>query len=484
MKNIKYIASALLIVMSMTSCNDYLNKAPENVVDVETVDYTKLENMYEPVSGVYAAVRTTYGAWSGLGLINVRADDTEKGSTANDQIELQYCKNFEYDKIRGFWALNATWEGLYKVISISNSALESLAGYAANITTDADRTRYSQYVAEIQVLRSLAYFRISQLWGDAPLLLDNQQLEIKKSTLAEVRAYMVEELTAAAAALPAIRPNEQNGKRGAVTQYTALALLAKVELYNGNYDAVITATNTIISSGKFSLYGDFYNLFKIPGKLCDESLFEVQFTDFGNGSGEIVASDNWFAFQGPRGNPRPIEGWGFLVPSKSIIDLMEARGEEVRYSTTVMFTGRATPSGDFINLGQPGEPTSYAGKAYTPKDQMTTGRDGYGDNNNIRVLRYADVLLMSAEAKVRKGQSGDSEVNIVRSRAGMTPLTGATIEQIMEERRVELAMEWGERFYDLVRTGTAAATLPGFVAGKSDFYPIPQNQIDLNPNLK
>ena len=72
-------------------------------------------------------------------------------------------------------------------------------------------------------------------------------------------------------------------------------------MYNNEWDDVLTLTDDIVNSGKFELYNDFYELFKIPGKLCNESLLEYQFTDFGNGSGDIVSSDNWFAFQGPRG---------------------------------------------------------------------------------------------------------------------------------------------------------------------------------------
>ena len=91
---------------------------------------------------------------------------------------------------------------------------------------------------------------------------------------------------------------------------------------------------------------------------------------------------------------------------------------------------------------------------------------------------------MNAEAKVRLGQSGDTPLNEVRERAGMKVIKGATIDQILEERQVELALEWGERYYDLVRTDRAASELPGFKKGETEYFPIPLNQIDLNPNLK
>ena len=142
-------------------------------------------------------------------------------------------------------------------------------------------------------------------------------------------------------------------------------------------------------------------------------------------------------------------------------------------------TDATTRDGDYIPAAQPGEPTAYNGKAYTPANQMTPGRTGYGDNNNIRVFRYADVLLMNAEAKVRKGQNGDAPLNLVRERAGLAPIKNATLDQILEERQVELALEWGERFFDLVRTDKATQELPGFVKGESEYYPIPQDLCSL-----
>ena len=174
----------------------------------------------------------------------------------------------------------------------------------------------------------------------------------------------------------------------------------------------------------------------------------------------------------------------FLLTTEKIRNLFSKRGEAVRAETTFLMTDATTRDGDYIPVAQPGEPTAYNGKAYTPANQMTPGRTGYGDNNNIRVFRYADVLLMNAEAKVRKGQNGDAPLNLVRERAGLAPIANATLDQILEERQVELALEWGERFFDLVRTDRATQELPGFVKGESEYYPIPQDQIDLNPNLE
>lgn len=483
MKNIFYIILVAVAALSFSSCEGYLDKLPENTVPVENVDYSMTENMYMPVSGIYADMRKL-AAWSGFGLIAVRGDDTYKGSTATDQIEYQYVADFDYEKITGYWALNDYWGLLYTIVMDANSALIALDNYKEYITSDADMVNYEDYYCEVRTIRAYAYFWITRLWEEAPLVLENRQT-IYKNTQEEKYNYIVEELEAVIANdnFPSIAPNERTPNIGGVTKITAQAILAKTHLDQKNYEGTLAAAEAVINSGKMSLYDDFYQLFKIPGKLCSESLLEIQCTDFEQGSGDLISTDNWFTLQGPRGNSAPISGWGFMTPSDEIIAFMEGRGEEVRYTTTFMFCGEYTASGDWVAEGVEGEPTSYAGKAYTPSDQMTEGRTTYGTNNNVRMLRYADILLAAAEAKIMLGQSGDTEINLIRTRAGMASISGATIDDLLDERRAEMAMEWGERFFDLVRNGRAASTLDGFVEGEDEFFPIPSTQIDYNPNL-
>lgn len=486
MKNIlnKKVLWALPLAFSLTvsSCSDFLDKLPENSVETESVDYSNTANMYMPVSGIYAKSRNLLASWSTYACLLVRGDDVDKGGAPTDQIEFEYASDFKYGQLSSFWALNSAWQNNYNVISLVNSALESLDNYARHLTSEDDKMLNSQYQAEVRFFRALAYFYLVNIWGDVPVLVDNQQLDIYRAPKDDVIAYIYKELDFCIANLPAIRPNE-SVHPGAVTKYTAEVLKAKMKMYNNEWEDVLALTDDIIDNGKFKLYNDFYNLFKIPGKLCDESLLEYQFTDFGTGSGDIVQADQWFAFQGPRGEA-PISGWAFIEPTRKIQDLFAKRGETVRSETTFLLTGATTKDGDYIKPATGGEPTVYNGKAYTPSNQMTEGRLGYGDNNNVRVIRYADVLLMNAEAKVRLGKNGDEPLNLVRERAKMAPLTNATLDQILEERQVELAVEWGERFFDLIRTDRATQELGGFVKGEHEYYPIPQDQIDLNANLE
>ena len=116
---------------------------------------------------------------------------------------------------------------------------------------------------------------------------------------------------------------------------------------------------------------------------------------------------------------------------------------------------------------------------------MTAGTTSWGRNNNVRILRYSEVLLINAEAEVRNGKSGDASFNEVRTRAHMPTLTGVTLDQILDERRMELCGEWCVRYIDLVRTGKAAAVLgpKGWTAEKT-FWPLPATQLENIPDLE
>lgn len=480
----KYIA---LFVISFAilfgSCSDYLDIRPEGEVASEEYDYKNSQKMFEPVAGIYAGSVTENGfsRWVLYGLMAVRADDTNKGGGEIDQFQLDYAKKFNYDQLLEFWGLNESWKGLYDLIEKSTGNLDVLDKFREHLTSDADIKLNDQYKAEIRFIRAYAYFYLTRMWGDVPIFSKSSDLlnPLSKMSRAEVYSFINDELDACIGALADKRPNEMPYK-GQVTKYTALALKAKANSDINDWDAVLDATQQIINSGKLSLYPDYYQYFKRPGRLADETLFEMQYSDLG---ALVIRSDNWFAFQGPniKAKREIVDTWGFLTASDKIVDLFKSRGETVRFKTTFLMRGETTEEGDEIvatNLHK-----AYSGKAYLPSTQMTEGIIQYGSGNNIRMLRYADVLLLNAEAKVRKSQNGDAPFNEVRRRAKMPELTNVSLDQILEERQVEFALEWAERYFDLIRTNRAKNVLPGFIEGKSEFYPIPQAQIDANPLL-
>lgn len=482
MKIFKYITAAAVATVVLASCSDYLDKDPENSVPEEQVDFTNLDNLYQPVSGVYARVRTGGMHWVIWPLSVVRDDDMWSGRVDDQQMLVDFG-NYKYDNT--FWGLNEMWNQYYGIIKTANSALQSLDNYAQNMTTEAQRATYRSYSGEVRYMRAYAYYRLVQGFGPVTILRDNQQTDMTRSTVEAVNNYMLEDLQYAMDNCPRLRPNEMEHV-GAVTAYSAEHLAAKIYLNMGNYAKVKELTDDIIASGKFSLYSDFYQLFKIPGKLADESLFECQATDFGLGSGDMVDADNWFVFQGPANAGSNISGWGFIGYYQDFRDWATARGESVRYTTSFLEKGTTTPSGDYIKgSDNPTQTDCWNGKAYTPSNQLTPGRTKYGSNNNVRIFRYADVLLMNAEAAVRLGGNGDEPFNQVRTRANMPTITGVTVDEILDERRMELCGEWGERYNDLVRTGKAASVLgpKGWTVDKT-YYPLPYTQLVDVPALK
>ncbi len=133
-----------------------------------------------------------------------------------------------------------------------------------------------------------------------------------------------------------------------------------------------------------------------------------------------------------------------------------------------------------------GAAEAYWFKNYLPFEQQTSGRFQYGGWNNVRIFRYAEALLLYAEALIHVNGpgAGDAYINEVRERADMQSITGADIDDVIDERAAELAFEWGaDRFFDLVRLDRTDKLGPNFVSGQHEFFPIPTVQIDLQPGL-
>ena len=466
------------MVLSLVSCNDFLDKEPEGKVPEQKVDYTNTANMYQPVSGVYAKIRTSGLHWVIWEITTIRDQDVFSGQfNGSDYYNLSIYKYND-----SFWGFDELWKQYYNIIKVANSAIETLDLYAANITSDSDMKKYKAYKGEVMFMRAYAYYRLVQAFGAVTILRDNKQLDLSRSTAAAVNKYALEDLQYGIDNMPRIRPN-QSEHVGAVTAFSAATLAAKIHLNEGNYAKVEELTDDIIKNGNFSLYPDFYQLFKIPGKLCDESIFEVQCTDFGNGSGDLIDSGEWFVCQGPNNSGSNISGWGDCGILKSFRDWAYGRGETIRATTSFLLADSTTPDGDYIRAQiNPANTDCWNGKAYTPLSQLTPGRTRYGTNNNVRIIRYADVLLMNAEAKVRNGKSGDIPFNEIRKRAKMPELTNVTADQVLDERRMELLCEWGERYNDLVRTGLAATALTGWTKDKQ-YLPLPFNQYTQIPDL-
>lgn len=494
-RNIMGGVALTFVLAVLPSCNDFLDVTQEKTLPGESIDYTDTAEMYAPVSACYASIRTNNMHWV-INLESVIRDGDVWSGRVDDQGELVLIGNSYVYNNSSFWGINEYWRCFYQIIRYCNETLINLENYAQYCSGDLLAKNHS-YAGEVKIIRALAYYRLVQFFGEVPILFTNDQSDFTRSTREVVYQYILEDLEYAMENTPKVRPNQMEHV-GAFSAYTAEALAAKVYLnlagFNNNntyYENVRQLTQDIIDNGGFSLYPDYYQLWKIPGRLCDESLMECQVTDFGLGEGQYVGVDQFFNCAGPSISNdntylKSTGGWNFIGYFDSFVDWAAQRGETVRANTSFLIGGTTTPSGDLVaETGNPQNTNIWNGKFYVPLEQFTEGRSQYGDNNNVRILRYADVLLMNAEAKVRLGQNGDAPFNLVRQRANMPELNGVTVEQILDERRMELCCEWGERYADLIRTGLATSVLgPNGWTPDKTYFPIPQTQIDLAPSLK
>ncbi len=431
------------------------------------------------VTAIYANLRS----WNNVGFAavcieNIGSDDAVKGSVPNDATFINLYDNFTVTSTDG--QLDGFWQGQYQNINFCNQVIDNVP----NINMDA--TLKARYIAEAKFVRAYSYFRLVRAFGNIPLVIKlpstGEELNPKQATATAVYAAIEQDLTDAAAALPTTYGPADIGR---ATKGAALALHAKVAMYQKKWSDVLTYTKQVMQSGVYSLFPDYYAMFRIVNENCSESIFEIQ-CNYVSGNGDLSNSQ----YSQIQGNRDANAGWGFDVPTQNLVNAFEVG--DPRLQATVMMEGTTTPSGDAVPMASAGAPTMYNMKSYVPFAVATT--DNQGADQNFRVLRYADVLLMNAEANNELGNTSDAlaSLEMVRARAraqSTNPLVDlpkivttvqATLRtDIWHERRVELAME-NDRYFDVIRQGNAAAVFGslGWKANKNEVWPIPQIEID------
>ncbi|MEA1785238.1 RagB/SusD family nutrient uptake outer membrane protein [Arenibacter sp. GZD96] len=506
LKNKIQILCAVL-ALAILGCTDKLDEPQLNNNFAGGTDFSKTEDMKLSIIGVYEAFQSR--GWEQPLLLAVRGDDVNAGGLG-DQQDFAETDLFNYNK--DYWMYNSLWENMYVDIITAHTAMEQIERFQ-ELADDAGVAQGSQFIAEAKVLRAIMLFHISQTWGAVfiPESSDTAELlsvtEIPTQT--EVMQHISDQMDEAIPFLAQGRPNTRTDIPGGVTTHTALAIKAMANQELENYQVVADAAGQIINSGAFSLFPDYYELFKTPGKLSNEVLLDMQFSDFGQGEGDRrghlfdpYGPENWTPAVTGAGS-----GWGFFEPSMKFIKFMLSRGETVRLETSVLFTDRGiaelqtdpafatlpafvrntTRDGDIINDFS--RALFSSGKHYLPSVQLIPGRTAYGSNKNYNIIRYAEILLMYAEA-LTHGASGssisaDDAVNQVRARASLPPLSGVTLDQVLDEKYAELSMEWGKRYFDLIRLKRYDELSYDGRTFSPDkvFLPYPQAQVDQFPIL-
>lgn len=488
MKKLKIIF-VLLSILTLTNCEDFLDLRPEATLPTTGIDYTKSENTFLSVSASYAKLRS-WGAhvFPYIGAFEIASDNADKGSTPEDNPTMLELDNLNWQTNNSL--INDLWISYFDIVSGANYAIHQMPLFENNLINSSDKIYAMQCQGEVKAIRAYAYFNLTRLFGRVPIIdtiLSSQQLAaVQQSSKAQLYEFIEKDLTEAIKVLPNSYTKEWAGR---INKYTAMALKAKVHMYQSEWDSVASLTDKIIASGRYGLLPNFREVFSLDGENSKESLFELQSSTLGKTAGDQTFIEYAYV-QGPRGNsPSGMQGWGFCTPSQNLINFYTARGEVIRPAATLLYRGTKTPEGDSIKVACTNP--VYNGKVYTPSTNNNWNYNGYGFDHNVRILRYSDVLLMYAEALVHgvtvpstSGYTADFAVNLVRNRAGLSNLTGVTLQQIWDERRAEFALE-EDRYFDLIRTNQAATVLQskGFVTGKHEVYPIPAAQIQLNTNL-
>ncbi|SDL98258.1 RagB/SusD family nutrient uptake outer membrane protein [Chryseobacterium taihuense] len=470
LSKILYTVAFSAAVLSFNSCGeDWLDLKPEGR---PTVGEVPLGGFEAKAFGLYSSLRTQGGVsdFSYVWTHCIRADDNEKGSTTNDgATDGNVFNNFAYVATNG--NITSDWNGHYKIIYDANELINTAE--ASGDTSSGTLVN----IAEAKAIRAFCYFELRRDFGEIPVILKTIATPVDeiapKKTIAEVDAQIKKDLEEAANVLPNQWPSVYLGR---ATKGLANSLLSKLYLYQGNYAKALEYAELVINSGIYQLNSYYDAEFTKAGNNSKESILEVQKTyDF-----PTKYTNNFYESQGVRGSGVWDLGWGFNVPSTELVSIYE--NGDLRKKTTILTSGGPdiynTP-----NLTLPSSPPLaqqyWNGKAYTLPSERTFYAQNKNHWENIKLIRYADIILIAAEAALQSGNAGKATtyLNMIRSRAGLSNIT-ATLAAIKHERRVEFAMEF-ERFYDLVRWGDAINVLSskGY-QDKNKYFPIPQTAID------
>lgn len=491
MKNLFRICLFILCVLINGSCKDYLEKLPlgetllgsitteaQAILFVNAAYEPLLWGRGDPMQGHYFNDMWIFG--------DAMSDDTETPVDPNNMNEraLQDFNVFPDNPNLRDW-FGSGFVGIARC----NIVISGLAEAPDDIFKTAGAR--DRCLGEAHFLRALYYFDLVKVFGGVPLIekpiTTLEETRVARATDKETWAFIESDLIKAAALLPSVQEYRNTANLGRASKGSAHALLAKVYLFQQKWELTVKATEEVINSNDYALTADYLAQFNNQtDQNTVESIFEVQaFKTNGWGGGTEISLD--------------FGRWGFNNPTQELVN--EYENGDPRRTFNIFKTGDDRFGQIYDSKTGPNTVTGFLSRKYV-FDPATMGEAANGWTNgegvNYVVLRYADVLLMHAEALVEQNirlQDAVADINRVRARPGVKMPAIATGDQaglrkkLRHERRVELALE-GHRFFDLIRWGNAYATLLLGNQGKVNFqyekhklFPIPQIEMDLNPLL-
>ena len=537
MKRYSIIRSfCVLVTLSwcMISCDGFLKESPRDALPEEE-GYRNITELY--LNAVASLYNYIGGNSDSQGLQGTGRGIYDLNTFTTDEAIMPTRGGDWYDG--GFWqglflhkwginndAIQATWEYLYKVVMLSNKSLEQIESY---VLTHAD-AELPAYRAEVRALRAMYYYYLTDLFGSIPLVLSSKvaSKDIVLSERENIFNFIFKELQETAPLLPAQFSNRSGNYYGRLTRPVAYFLLAKLalnaEIYMDNnwVDDTHPDGKTIF----FDVDGNTFNAWQTVEFYCDqitalgyrlESDYAANFAVYNEGSVEniftipmnktLYTNQMQYLFRSRHYNHAKALGLSGENGSSATIEALQTFGYETNeqdprfdycyYAGTVYdLKGNVVKLDDGTALvyepwkvkldlsDEPYEKTAGARmKKYEIDDKAM--KDGKLMENDIVLFRYADVLLMKSEAKVRDGRNGDEELNQVRTRVG-APERTATLDNLLAERQLELAWE-GWRRQDLIRFGqftrsyNSRPQLPNEESGYTIVFPIPEKIRQMNP---
>jgi starch-binding outer membrane protein, SusD/RagB family len=488
----RLLFTLVLLVSIIWACNKKLDTRNPNFLTPETY-FKNADEISRGANAIYSVMRSnSLVSREWFFVHDLRGGEMKSGGSQLESPRAQILGGSAIDASNS--VMGSVWNALYMMIHRANTVL-------ANAPNGADNPGLrDRAVGEAKFLRAWAYYELASTWGDVPVyttMVTSPDQFQPKSPAADVYAVAEQDLIDAATLLP---PGFTGNDVGRATRGAANALLGKVYLQQGKYAEANTVLLAVRNSALYSLSAVPYeNNFIEETEFNPESIFEVIFvsrTDNGfnwGGTGDDISQ----AHSTVRAQEYSPLQWRNLIPSSAY--LREFEPGDPRYSRSVYSTGDAYSGGVLADTDQNGDtvmingtPRKISWRKYTILYKNGTKTQLTPSGINHRIIRYADVLLMLAEAEnERTGGSIATAVgyiNEVRGRVGvaMTPVVAATKNAvrlaIMHERFVELGGE-EVRDRDLVRWHKAGWLVTDPLPNHADFLPIPQSEVDNNPNL-
>ncbi|MCM4157566.1 RagB/SusD family nutrient uptake outer membrane protein [Gramella sp. AN32] len=472
----KVLLGILLLLLS-TSCSDFLEEDPENLVATSNY-YTTEQDAIAAVNSIYAYLGSydasrgnTAGVyhstfWITQGLASDEMLNNQLGTPQYDQLA-----TFSYNADNA--ALLEIWQIHYKTIYLANVAIDRIP------SIDMDPAVQNRLINEAKFLRGLLYFNMVRMFGEIPLVIsEDAPLNPEAASVSAIYDQIIADLTAAES-LPADGEIQQ----GRATTGAAKGILAKVYLRMGEFQLAADKAKEVIDSGQYDLWDDFSEAFEISSRGGKEAVFSV---GFGDGGGAIsfweVGQFNVRLL--PTELSREVDGvsntqgWQIALP-----DLYDSYEDIDERKEATFMTNFMASDGTTVNLDK-----IYIDKYWDREADPTAG----GSFNDFPVLRYSDVLLVYAEAQASLNNFSEANeyLNMVRERAGLDDVDvsdmGGFIDVLLNERRREFVAE-GMRWFDLTRLGSLEEAVQEAkninVGSEYYLFPIPQRERDVNPNL-